>query len=74
MAREGKPVLRQPRLDGAPKVIQQDLQNNSDHSWRVKADSCQGGGSAGADAACQFRCAIPPNCEPIGTPIARSGR
>lgn len=38
MVREGKLVLSQTRLDGAPKVTQEDLQNSSDHSWRVKAD------------------------------------
>ena len=38
MVRDGKLVLSQSRLEHAPKVTQEDLQNGSDHSWRVKAD------------------------------------
>lgn len=38
MVRDGKLVLSQSRLEHAPKVTQEDLQNSSDHSWRVKAD------------------------------------
>lgn len=38
MVRDGKLVLSQSRLEGAPRVNQEDLQNSSDHSWRVKAD------------------------------------
>lgn len=36
--RDGKLVLSQARLEHAPKVTPGDLQNSSDHSWRVKAD------------------------------------
>jgi len=38
MVRDGKLVLSQSRFEHAPKVTQDDLQNSSDHSWRVKAD------------------------------------
>lgn len=38
MVRDGKLVLSQSRFEHAPKVTQDDLQNTSDHSWRVKAD------------------------------------
>lgn len=38
MVRNGKLVLSQSRLEHAPKVTQEDLQNRSDHAWRVKAD------------------------------------
>ncbi len=38
MVRDGKLVLSQSRFEHAPKVTQEDLQNNSDHAWRTKAD------------------------------------
>jgi len=38
MVRDGKLILSQSKLEHAPKVTQEDLQNSSDHSWRVKAD------------------------------------
>jgi hypothetical protein len=38
MVRDGKLVLDQSRLERAPKIAPEDLQNSSDHSWRVKAD------------------------------------
>ncbi|HVS77717.1 MAG TPA: hypothetical protein VHE11_12350 [Steroidobacteraceae bacterium] len=38
MVRDGKLVLSQSRFEHAPKVTQEDLQNNSDHAWRAKAD------------------------------------
>lgn len=38
MVRDGKLILSQSRLERAPKVTQEDLQNSSDHAWRVKAD------------------------------------
>jgi hypothetical protein len=38
MVRDGKLVLNQSKLEHAPKVSQQDLQNSSDHAWRAKAD------------------------------------
>jgi hypothetical protein len=38
MVRDGKLVLSQSKLEHAPKVTQEDLQNSSDHSWRVKTD------------------------------------
>ena len=38
MVRDGKLILSQSRLEHAPKVTQEDLQNSSDHSWRMKAD------------------------------------
>lgn len=38
MVRDGKLVLSQSRLEHAPKVTQEDLQNSSDHAWRTKAD------------------------------------
>lgn len=38
MVRDGKLVLNQSKLEHAPKVTQEDLQNSSDHAWRVKAD------------------------------------
>lgn len=38
MVRDGKLILRQSRLEHAPKVSQEDLQNRADHAWRVKAD------------------------------------
>lgn len=38
MVHDGKLVLGQSRLEHAPKVSQEDLQNRADHAWRVKAD------------------------------------
>lgn len=38
MVRDGKLVLSQSRLEHAPKVTQEDLQNSSNHAWRVKVD------------------------------------
>jgi hypothetical protein len=38
MVRDGKLVLSQSRLEHAPKVTQEDMQNTSDHAWRTKAD------------------------------------
>lgn len=38
MVRDGKLVLDQSRLEHAPKIAPEDMQNSSDHSWRVKAD------------------------------------
>jgi hypothetical protein len=38
MVRDGKLVLSQSRLEHAPKVTQEDMQNASDRSWRTKAD------------------------------------
>ncbi|HEX8755501.1 MAG TPA: hypothetical protein VF745_04125 [Steroidobacteraceae bacterium] len=38
MVRGGKLILSQSRLEHAPKVTQEDLQNNADHAWRMKAD------------------------------------
>ena len=38
MVRDGKLILSQSRLEHAPKVTQEDLQNSSDHSWMAKAD------------------------------------
>ena len=38
MIRGGKLVLSQSKLEHAPKVTQEDLQNSSDHAWRTKAD------------------------------------
>jgi hypothetical protein len=38
MVRDGKLVLSQSRFEHAPKVTQEDLQNTSDHAWRIKAD------------------------------------
>jgi len=38
MVRDGKLVLSQSRFEHAPKVTQEDLQNGSDHAWRVKSD------------------------------------
>jgi len=38
MVRDGKLVLSQSRFEHAPKVTQEDLQNRSDHAWRIKAD------------------------------------
>lgn len=38
MVRDGKLVLSQSRLEHAPKIAPEDLQNSADHSWRVKAD------------------------------------
>jgi hypothetical protein len=38
MVRDGKLVLSRSRFEHAPTVTQDDLQNSSDHSWRVKAD------------------------------------
>ena len=38
MVRDGKLVLNQSRLEHAPKVTREDLQNSSDHAWRTKAD------------------------------------
>lgn len=38
MVRGGKLILSQSRMEHAPKVTQEDLQNSSDHAWRMKAD------------------------------------
>ena len=38
MVRDGKLVLSQSRLEHAPKVTQEDMQNSADHAWRTKAD------------------------------------
>lgn len=38
MVRDGKLILSQSRFEHAPKVTQEDLQNNADHTWRMKAD------------------------------------
>jgi hypothetical protein len=38
MVRDGKLILSQSKLEHAPKVTQEDLQNSADHAWRVKAD------------------------------------
>jgi len=38
MVRDGKLVLNPSRLEHAPKVTQEDMQNASDHAWRAKAD------------------------------------
>jgi len=38
MVRDGKLVLSQSRLEHAPKVTQEDMQNSADHAWRIKAD------------------------------------
>lgn len=38
MVRDGKLILGQSRLEHAPKVSQEDLQNHADRAWRVKAD------------------------------------
>lgn len=38
MTRDGKLVLNRTRFEHAPKVTDEDLQNSSDHAWRVKAD------------------------------------
>ena len=38
MMRNGKLVLSQSKLEHAPKVTQEDLQNSADHAWRMKAD------------------------------------
>lgn len=38
MMRGGKLVLSQSKLEHAPKVTQEDLQNSSDHTWRMKVD------------------------------------
>lgn len=38
MMRNGKLVLSQSKLEHAPKVTQEDLQNSADHAWRVQAD------------------------------------
>lgn len=38
MVRNGKLILSQSRFEHAPKITQEDLQNGSDHAWRVKAD------------------------------------
>lgn len=38
MVRNGKLVLSQSRLEHAPTVSQEDLQNSSDRAWRTKAD------------------------------------
>jgi hypothetical protein len=38
MMRDGKLVLNRARFEHAPKVTDEDLQNSSDHAWRVKAD------------------------------------
>ena len=38
MVRGGKLILSQSRLEHAPKVTQEDLQNSADHAWRTKAD------------------------------------
>ena len=50
MVRNGKLVLDQSRFERAPKVTQADLQNSSDHAWRIKADhywSANGHGKMG---------------------------
>lgn len=38
MMRDGKLVLNRTRFEHAPKVTDEDLQNSSDHAWRVQAD------------------------------------
>ena len=38
MVRGGKLILSQSRMEHAPKLTQEDLQNSSDHAWRMKAD------------------------------------
>lgn len=38
MVRDGKLVLSQSRLEKAPQVTQEDLQNSANHAWRMKAD------------------------------------
>jgi hypothetical protein len=38
MVRDGKLILSQSKLEHAPKVTQEDLQNSADHAWRTKAD------------------------------------
>ncbi|MBW4051641.1 MAG: hypothetical protein HIU85_09285 [Proteobacteria bacterium] len=38
MVRNGKLVLDRSRFEHAPKVTREDLQNRSDHAWRIKAD------------------------------------
>ncbi|HEX5459083.1 MAG TPA: hypothetical protein VFX20_03860 [Steroidobacteraceae bacterium] len=38
MVRDGKLILKPSRLEHAPKVTQEDMQNSSDHAWRAKAD------------------------------------
>jgi hypothetical protein len=38
MVRGGKLVLSRSRFEHAPKVTREDLQNRSDHGWRIKAD------------------------------------
>jgi hypothetical protein len=38
MVRDGKLVLSPSRLEHAPKIAPEDMQNGADHSWRVKAD------------------------------------
>jgi hypothetical protein len=38
MVRDGKLVLSPSRLEHAPKIAPEDMQNSADHSWRVKAD------------------------------------
>jgi len=38
LMRDGKLVLNRARFEQAPKATAEDLQNSSDHAWRVKAD------------------------------------
>lgn len=38
MVRDGKLVLSQSRLEHAPKIAPEDMQDTSNHSWRAKAD------------------------------------
>jgi hypothetical protein len=38
MVRDGKLIVGESQLAQAPKVTQEDLQNSSDHAWRIKAD------------------------------------
>jgi hypothetical protein len=38
MVRDGKLILSQSKLEHAPKVTQDELQNSSSHAWRTKAD------------------------------------
>jgi hypothetical protein len=38
MVRDGKLILSQSELEHAPKVTQEDVQNSSDRTWRMKAD------------------------------------
>ena len=38
VVKDGKLALSQSRFEHAPKVTREDLENPSDHAWRVKAD------------------------------------